>query len=501
MKIFFAAFALLCAASCDILRTSPFEVSGWNPGAGFHADPSAVEVRLRFSHDPDRDSVERHFSFAEDGDRVKGNFYWEGRTVRFAPLAPLEANRDYALALSAEAHDRDGLSMDSAFEGRFTTRPAGGRPVLLSIFPEKDAVVDNPRAEVKLVFSRPMSVSSLRDNVTFNPPMTGSWRLTGGGDEAVFTPAELWTHGKRYEMRASSSLAEHTGMTVGKDIVSVFVIGTDHEKPILKSAFRVTEAGSREELAPERDGVFSENSGWEKGDRLQLVFSKAVDALSVKNCLSAEGASALLPETPPGFHEELAFRFETVPAYESRFSFRVKTGVKDSSGNESGCEYVFRIFADGPASMPPELLGVRMPMAPGSPADKELRSYPAGALFEALPIEAGQEGYPSKIEVETWIELYFKTAPGVSVDPLSLMDLFRIETSNSVLAFSPRQIKTEGFSVGDPERKWEFDQRFEIQGTLVNSTNFGVVHILIASGLADTAGNRNAKTFRVSLVK
>jgi hypothetical protein len=501
MKAFSVIFILLCATSCDILRTSPFEVSRWSPGGGYHADPAAIELSMCFSHDPDRTSVERYFSLAEDGERLKGTFRWEGKTMRFLPLAPLEINRDYTLALSAEAHDEGGLSMDSAFEGRFTTRPGGSRPVLLSIFPENYSVVNDLRGEVRLVFSRPMSLNSLYDNISFSPPAPGSWSLSGNGETAVFTPSELWVYGRRYELRLSSSLAESTGLSIGKEILSVFVIGEDTEKPVLAHAYRITENDDAEELAAESIGAFTENHGWEKGDRLQMVFSKEVDTLSVKNCLTGEGAAALVMETPPGFDTAVIFRFETVPVYESRFTFRLKTGVKDRNGNESAAEYLYRIFANGAKSRPPELYGIRMPMAPGSALDKEFVSYTEGTLFADFPIDEGTGKYPSKTGVETWIECYFETAPGASVDPFSLMDLFRVETSNNVLVFSPRLIKAKGFSVSDSVPGWEKYTRLEIKGTLTNSTSFGVVHIQIAPGLADTAGNRSEKTFCISLVK
>jgi hypothetical protein len=392
--------------------------------------------------------------------------------------------------------------MDKAFEARFTTRPDNTRPVLVSVFPEMNAVINDLYTGVKLIFSHPVPVTSLRDYVSFEPSMNGSWYLEADGLTAVFTPAEPWTYGRRYAIKISAEFTGGIGMAMGKDILSVFSIGADIEKPSLIEAWRVTKTGPDEKLAEDK---FIENTGWEKDDRLRLVFSEPVDVLSARNCLSAEGAPALRMETLPGLHDEAVFCFESFPAFESRFTFRLKTGVKDSVGNESADEYTFKIFVNGGNSKPPALIGVRMPMSPDSSTDKELKHYKTDSLFEDLPINTvsaiGTGAYPYNVQTDTWIECYFETAPGQSIDIISLMALFRVETSNNVFVFSPTLIKENSFSIVDPQNGWENHQRLEIMGRLINTVNSGVVYIKIDSGLKDSGGNRSEKTFRVSLVK
>jgi hypothetical protein len=491
--------------SPDLLRASPFEVVKWSPGGGYHADPSTLSVSLSFSHAPDRASVERHFSLTGDGDRLSGVFRWDGGRLAFLPAFPLEINRDYVLSLASDAHDKDGVSMDKAFEGRFTTRPDNARPVLVSFSPETNGVVSDPYAAVYLAFSQSVPINSLRDYVSFEPSMNGSWRMEGEGLAAVFTPAEPWVYGKRYRLKIAPAFAGNTGMTLGKDFASVFIIGADLEKPILSGVWRLTKKAIDEKLV---EGKFIENPGWEKDDKLRLVFSKPVDTLSVRNCLSVEGAPSLRMETAPGLYDEAVFCFENPPAYESRFSFRLKSGFKDGAGNESGDEYLIRVFTDGVRSKPPALVGMRLPMAPGSATDKKLTCYRIDSLFDDLPIinaagplSSDQDHYPYTVQTATWIECYFETAPGLAVDPFSLMALFRIETSNNALVFSPRLIKESSFSAADPEPGWENYQRLEIAGFLTNTVNSGVISIHIDSGLKDTGGNRNEKAFCISLLK
>jgi hypothetical protein len=492
-----------CIFSCDILRSEPFEVSSWSPGEGFYSNPEEITVSLSFSLDPDRDSVERRFSLTGNNGRVKGNFLWEGRRVTFVPLTPFEKNNDYNLLLSAEAHDTNGLSMDSAFERKFTTRPGTQRPELISFSPSMYAQIDDLKTEVQLYFSLPVPLSVLYDNVSFNPSMSGVWIQEDEGKLAIFTPSVPWTKNKRYEMRYSTSLTDNKKMNIGNDFKSIFITGTDKEIPELLQANRITKDG--EFIPLERDVTgftsvaekYTENKGWEKKDRLSLVFSKPVDSVSVRNCVNVEDASTVSMETAPGFNTEFIFYFENAPVYESRFAFKIKSGVKDNAGNESKDEYIYRIFADGKFSKPPCLSGIRMTLSPKN--NTGLVSFEAGSLFEYLHIT--DENYPSGENVKTWIELYFDTARGASIDIFSVMELFRVETGNSVLTFSPMQIKTEKFTIPEPESGWENFERIEITGTLTNSTKFGIVNFIVGSGLKDSLGNKNEKLFRISIIK
>jgi hypothetical protein len=202
----------------------------------------------------------------------------------------------------------------------------------------------------------------------------------------------------------------------------------------------------------------------------------------------------------PGFANELIFEFEKPPAYESRSSLTLKPGVKDHNGNESEDGHVFRFFADRINSKPPALIGIRLPMAPGSAADQEVLDFGIASLFEDLPISDGDGRYPYTRETETWIECCFETAPGASVNQFSVMELFKISTSNNVLIFSPRSISGSVFSA-PPRPGWENYQRLEIRGTLINTINSGVVNIEFAPGIKDSAGNTSEKTFKISLLK
>jgi len=501
-NLFILLIIVICSSSCDILRLSPFEVSDWTPGSGYKSESEEISVSLTFSHEPDRASVEKNFSITGNGNRVKGTFLWEENKLSFLFLLPPEKNTDYVITLSADAHDTEGLSMDEAFNGEFTTRAGEDRPALISCYPQMYADVNDPAMEVKLEFSIPVPLNAICDYVSFSPSMQGLWHMENDGKSAIFTPAEPWTQNSRYEIRFSTSLTDNKGMNIGNEFLSVFTTGIDRDEPLLLCAQRIAKNGNVFPL--EADKGYSaaaefpvENSGWEKDDRLSLVFSKAVHSVSVKNCLNADDAPSLVMETSPGYGTEFIFRFESLPVFESRFAFKIKPGIKDKSGNETKSEYVYRIFADGKFSKPPELVGFRFPLVPRS--DNNLACFGTDSLLEKISIS--EENYTSGVKVPAWFELYFSCAQNADIDLFSLMDLFRIETSNNVISFSPNQIKTNNFSVSDPQTGWENFTRIELAGELTNSTNYGIIYFQIAAGLKDSLGNKNENLQKITLVK
>jgi len=490
--------------SCDLLRFIPFEVISWMPGDGYHSSPENITVSLIFSILPDKESIERNFSLTADGSRVRGTYHWKGRNLIFSPLAPLEINTDYTITVSADAHDIFGLSLDGTFSRNFTTRTGTERPVLISCYPSMYEEVVDSRAEVKLVFSNSVPISTLYENISFNPSMTGFWQLEDDGKTAIFTPAEPWTQNSRYELRISASFTNNNRINMGSEFSSVFTIGTAREPPQLLHLYRITKNGEIFEL--NQDGGFAsaaespvENSGVEKDDKFLLVFSKPVDSISVRNYAGIENGQNIVMENSAGYNTEFIFKFENTPVYESRFTLRIRPGIKDIFGNESKEEYIYRIFANGKLSKPPKLEGIRIPMAPLSETDQEILWFETNSLFKSIPIT--EENYPSGESVKTWIELYFSASEGASIDLFSLMEFFRIETSNNVINFSLRQIKTSNYTVPEPYPHEANYHRFELVGYLTNTTNYGIINFQIASGLQDSFGNKNESLQRISVIK
>ena len=515
--LFILGFAFLIF-SCDLLRDSPYEVEGWTPGEGYHQNLQHIEISLLLSHESDKARTEQAFSLTEDRKTMKGDFLWEASKLIFIPASPLESGRDYLISLGTGAQDLTGLSLESKFEVSFTTRPPGGKPDIIGIEPEYEGTLFESRGEVHLFFSEPVSFNSCLDHISFDPSTPGSWRLEDNDRTACFIPREPWQSGAVYGVVVDSSLYSVSGSVLGVEYSSVFYTGDDREKPVLLKALArfpgvpggTPEEDYFEEITLEKPGAFPEAAytAWENFTSLELVFSEPVDSGALRNFLSVEPSQALVMESPPEMSDRAIFRFAQYPKWGSSFIFRLSPGVKDGAGNESAEEYLFRISYGGPLSKPPALAGIRIPMAPGKiPAfpggseEHEPLSYSLSDVFADLPIKSGEGQYPYMEQTAAWIELYFETALETEIDLFSVMDLFRLESTNQALAFSPRNVIRNDFTWAAPREGWEEFQRVEIRGFITNTAQSGIVTFRIPAGLTDKRGNRSDEDFRISLLK
>ena len=502
-RLLFPLCFLFLVFSCDLLRNSPYEVEAWTPGEGFHNDPGRVKISLLLSHGSDKVRTEQAFSFSEDRRTMKGNFSWEGSRLIFIPASPLEADRDYFITLGTGAQDTKGISLENKFEASFTTRPPGGRPRIIGTEPKHGEIVSGSRGEFRLLFSEPVRLNSCMDYISFSPSTPGSWRLEDENRTACFIPREPWQTGSLYRVRVESDFIGVSGFTLGAEYLSEFSTGEDREKPVLLRVFALLPEGKEEEIPFERPGFFPVviYSAWESFSRLCLVFSEPVDLSGIRNLLIVEPNAALAMESSPELSDTAVFRFAEYPAWGSSFLFRLSPGVKDLAGNESAEEYNFRIACAGLNSKPPALVGIRLPMAPGNDENQGELSFTPGDLLADLPIAGGEGHYPFAEQIPSWIELYFEAAPDTEIDTFSVMDLFRVESTNQALVFSPRSIRTENFTLSSPGEGWENLRRLEIRGVLTNTVHSGLVTFRIPPGLRDKRGNRSAVDFRISLLK
>ncbi|MDR2662828.1 MAG: Ig-like domain-containing protein [Treponema sp.] len=498
--------ALFCSA-CDILRDGPFEVAAWSPGGGYHT-PAGLEVALVFSEEPDRTSVERSFSLTENSRIVSGHFSWSGSRMIFNPASPLEANRDYLIVLKTDAQDTRGLSLERQFEGAFTTRPGTTRPRLLKTVPPDGDILAELRGPVELLFSSAMDRSSLQ-YLSFSPAVSGVWALEEEGRRAVFTPSEDWITGREYRLNAGTELADAADLETGRPYVLHFSVGTDRTGPEVLAAYALDPAGTVALVLEPFDGSVAENRGWERTYRLKLVFSEPVDTAAVSAALAGTPALGMILESPPGYEDTLVYRFSDPPGYGSSFTLTLGKTVRDRSGNTMAAQTLWHVRADGGASSPPVLKGMRFPLFPGAVSGADLVTFTPEDQFADLPVQ--NKYYAFDTGVSTWLELYFALSPAepgvspvpplVSIDPLSLMDVFRMTATNGALSFSPREIRLSGFTLPAPVAGWEEFCRVEIRGVLTNKPYTGMVTVEVGMGLKDSLGNAGVEAYRLLLLK
>uniref|UniRef100_A0A7C3EMD9 SbsA Ig-like domain-containing protein n=1 Tax=Gracilinema caldarium TaxID=215591 RepID=A0A7C3EMD9_9SPIR len=514
-KLLLYMLVFVALGGCDILRDSPFKVLAWSPGEGTHLDFTGPAITLEFSHEPDRYSVERSFTCTEDGLALRGTFAWEGRRLSFYPAGGIIPNRDYRISIATDAQDGTGLSLEEAFEGRFSTRPDGNRMVLLETNPADEGILGPGLAgpcmeSVTLTFSRALKVESLYQYVSFSPTMQGLWTLEAEGTLARFTPSQAWQNGRTYVCTIGKDLPDCYDRPMGQSYRLHFSVGEDREPPRLITIKTLDAGGS-----PVQDLSFTAYEGDEGPDttipvneyfertyKIALEFSEPVDPATVKNRLSFQSSLGYSLSPPYPASANLILTFTEPPIYGTVYTLSISRGVGDSQGNTSTQQVLTKFLVNGPASKPPRFIGIRLPLAPGGgPGNEEPASYSKNDAFGNLPISSGTDHYPFDVPTDTWIEFYFDVAQGANINLFSLMNSLNLSATNGALSFAPRSMKNSDFTWNDPVPGWENYERIEVRGRLTNGTNGGIVTVSLSADLADSLGNRAGQIQSLPLLK
>jgi hypothetical protein len=494
--------------SCDILRDIPFEVTAWSPGDGYSENVDDIAVSLLFSHEPDKISVERSFSVTEDGDTVKGEFRWADKRLFFIPFAPFAKNKDYAVNLETDACNENGVNIDKKFEVRFTTRPYGERPVVLAVYPADEDLLSEIRQQIRIEFSEAVDINSCVNDISFSPSMSGSWNLSNDNRTALFTPKDIWKDNELYKMTISNKFANLSGRQMGRSYISRFRPCDDTEPPVLLSAAAIDKDGATVFEFAEHDvstgnngGMVTENASWESDYRINLRFSEPVNIEKFNSTFSIEPYLKFRIEPLPPYSDSITISFNENPAWGSRFTVVIGSGNKDAAGNESREIKVFKLFVNGIHSKPPSFAGFTLfKQCADEPAvTAKIASYNKNSLFSTLIIK--DPDFPYGESVTAYIELYFETADNARINLFSVMDLFRVETTNTALVFTPLLAVDKNFICYDNTAEFSGLCRVEIRGTLKNLTNGGIVSFYIAPGLTDSYSNINQEAMSIQLLK
>ncbi len=509
---------LICSLmwqGCDILRSSPFEVVSWIPGEGTHPGFTGPAIVLEFSHESDRYSVERSFTCTEDGLSLRGTFSWEGKRLSFFPAAGIQMNRDYRIQVATDAQDKEGLSLENAFEGHFSTRPSGNRMRLIGSTPADGGLLTSSEAgpcreSIILTFSKSVKLDSLYQYVSFTPSIPGLWQLESEGTIARFTPGQSWQNGKTYTCSISRDLTDSNDLSMGQAYTIHFTVGSDREPPFIQVLQSVNREGNPVQnlLYAEFEGesgpaeMVPVNEQFEVTYGIVLEFSEPVDPAILKNKIVFQPGLnfTLSPLYPPSNRYWL--RFTDKPLYGTQYTLSVNRGIPDLAGNTSTKQVLCSLLVNGSHSKLPRFIGFRIPLAPGATAgNEEPVVFSMEDAFQNLSIQPGSTKYPFDIPTTTWIEFYFDVASGAHINLFSLMNSFTLTATNSALSFAPRSVSSTTYTWADPVPGWEDYERVEVRGLLTNGTNSGVVNISFLADLADSLGNVAGSTQNLPFIK
>jgi hypothetical protein len=486
MKQFTGFIIIVLFLSCDILRSSPFEITGWSPGEGYRDVNSGMNIAVQFSREADRISVERSFEFSEDGVKLNGHIAWSNNDrLVFTPSSPPQSGHDYAVIINTDAQDTRGVSLEKRFEGRWTTRPIEieGRPSILATFPLDGDVIAPGYTKVVIEFSTAVSINACYNHISFSPQIKGSWALDSSGKKALFTPDAVWRHETDYKMTVDAAFESFSGNTLGKERVIHFTADMETVPPEITGV-----AALDENASPVKQGdteyilaeVSAENSSWESAYKLLFNFSERIDVLSFKKAVTVEPSLSFAVDTKKAFSDTVILSFIDRPVFQQRYLIKLDSGIKDESGNESAETKSYRIYVDGKKSKPPSLKKL------------EIASNGKSTVYTII------DNYTRFINLSdnaATFTLWFEVAEGAVIDRYSLTECFSVSSQNNVVSFLSSTID-DGTALEDG------CVPVVITGILnCKNTESGLVTISIGAGLLDSYGNQQTKEQKLILSK
>jgi len=496
-------------SGCDFLRTGEFSIDSWLPGAGYQEFTAGSTLSLTFSLPPDTISVEEAITVTADGVELVGQYEWQGSTVEFIPAYPPLVPCDYIIRVARSAQALDGLSLDDDLEFRFTTRTSHTRPELTSCSPGHGSAVSGLRAPLVLSFNEAIDSLSLRKAFSLTPTVSGAWQFNGDNTTATFTPFQDWVRTQTYSLKISTALKTLQNMALVENIESEFLGGTDLAAPQLISLVAINASDTVVlSLLPEDPLMATQvlNVGWEDSWSLQIQFDEPVNCATLDSRLVTEGGPALERVGSNRFAATVVYRLIEKPDWDSVFLCTLKPGIEDQSANKSEAQVQYRIWANGTASRPPEVLAVRMPLLPGE-ADIAAQLWTLWTVADSwgqFDIEDVPLGYRINTNTATCFEVYIRLAENTELNLYSVMESFRVEATGGAVSFSPKLIKTNTAEFLNPTPDASVSLpyiRIEIHGTLRNSTEAGIVRLIFATSLRDKADRHLAQQWQLPLIK
>ncbi len=492
--------------SCDILRAAPFIIVGWTPGEGCFGETDDMSISVTFSEAPDRARTEEAFSLTDNGARVYGTFCWDGVTMKFIPFNPLSRAADFRVSVGTDAMSPGGVSLEEALAGRFSTKAESVRPMVVASVPERAGMLASDLDSVLIEFSEAVDREGYRGCLSISPPQTGVWNLEDGDTKTRFCPLEPWAWATEYSLTVSADIQDARGNRMGRPYTFCFTVGEDINPPHIIEAWGIDASGLRVAtlmLQSYDDEAPVLNGSWERTWRLCLRFSEPVSTRSAASRIVVDGGAPLVMKSLEAYEDVLILEFEQPPQWGERLRICLRRGIEDACGNASDDETSIMLLCDGPHSMPPRFVGIRIPLAPGALVleDRELMVFSVDQPFQTVAITGGDTHYPIGLSTPVSIEVYVELATGASLDLLSIMASFCFSSSNAALDFYPSRVVLEGFTYAQPHVPWEGYAIARLDGSLINRVDSGILTFCLEAGFKDSGGNSTSSSQSVVILK
>ncbi len=439
-KFLLPALALLLVISCHLFDSTALEVSTWSPEESELIETSSIEIKVSFSKEPDRTSVEEAFFLTSDGVEIPGNFNWkDGKTLEYIVFHPLSPGHDYCLKVSTQAEDIQGNSLKTDFIHLFTTKRSKNRPKLINQEPDDFDTISNNYQEIVFTFDKEMDPASVVSQFSIAPFVKGYFTWDVNQEIFTFNPADCYSWQEDYIVTLTGEVSDIDGWSLGYEHLSQFHVGVDQTPPLV--LFLSDEAGSNViNMENPDDSTINITQSWEKNWNIIIQFSEYMNHKSVEGALTIEPQCHWTNEwsvTPQG--DLLLLKWDESLDYDTNYSLRISDSGKDLYDNSFIDDQNYHFRTNGGSSKPPEIIKLVYIKEPGSSVLRE------EILFNKDdPDENNVEFLFSNIDesgsVPVYFDFYFDLAEDAFINQFSFMENFSIIAQDGAVTFTPTNI-------------------------------------------------------------
>ena len=339
IKTILTIVALLCLSSggCKKIQEIPGILllpPGADQPAVIASNPSPMvptlapdaSLYVEFSHEMDRESVRQAFALTGSG-AAEGKPRWVGRRMYFDLSEDLNPGGSYVLNVGGSAMSESGARMNVDYIVHFIVGSRIDAPEINAISPADNAQSVGTATNIIINFSRPMDRQSVEAALRVSPAVTGAFSWNGSGTQVTFDPYNDFAFATSYSVSISRSAKDMEGINIPATFNSSFQVGSDFTSPAVSAIYEV---GNPTALADNSTGIYKDSA-------FRVDFDEPMDFTATENNVVLKEVTG--GQTIGGQYswnasfDSLTFTPSQALAPENRYRLEVRTGAKDTSGN------------------------------------------------------------------------------------------------------------------------------------------------------------------------
>ncbi len=222
-----------CSFIEELAHMTPPEIVSYSPNSVTTDADSISSVNISFSETMDKTKTENAFTFTEDGTALNGTFNWSSNTISFTPFSGIKSNKEYEIALTANAEDTYGNSLSASFTFKFFTGIELVPPEVTNTSPVNGEILAEIWQQIIINLSEPVNTESFYSAFSINPDVPGSFTWNADYSTATFTPTSNYEQGEEYRVEISTELTDSSGNNLPETYYFYFTAGIDQEQAIV----------------------------------------------------------------------------------------------------------------------------------------------------------------------------------------------------------------------------------------------------------------------------